>query len=88
MGTFQSSIPFWVEPETKREIDFIHEVKGGVIPIEVKLKVSYDGNDLTNLKDFLTKRTSAKFGILTTEDTLKTEDNILLIPHLLLTLLL
>jgi len=88
IGTFQSSIPFWVEPETGREIDFIHEVKGGVIPIEVKLKVSYDGNDLTNLKDFLNKRVSAKFGILTTEDTLKIEDNILLIPHLLLTLLL
>lgn len=88
MGSFQSSIPFWIEPDSVKEIDFIQDVKGGVVPIEVKLKISYDGSDLSNLEYFMDKRSSAKFGILTTEETLEIRNKILLIPHLLLTLLL
>ncbi|MBU1970288.1 ATP-binding protein [Patescibacteria group bacterium] len=88
VGTFQSSIPFWIETETDKEIDFILEIRGGVLPIEVKLKVTYDENDESAIRDFLSKRQSAKFGILTTKDTLMLKENILLIPSVLFTLLL
>lgn len=88
VGTFQSYIPFWIESETNKEIDFIFEVKGGVLPIEVKQKISYDGSDLETLNNFMAKRSSGKFGILTTEETLEINGKILLIPYLLLTLLL
>jgi len=88
IGTFQSFVPFWIESETGKEIDFIFEVKGGVIPIEVKQKISHDGSDSDILKDFLNKRVSAKFGILTTEETLEVNDRILSLPSLLLILLL
>ncbi|OGG12867.1 hypothetical protein A3D77_07940 [Candidatus Gottesmanbacteria bacterium RIFCSPHIGHO2_02_FULL_39_11] len=88
MGTFQSYIPFWTESNTSKEIDFIFEVKGGVLPIEVKQKISHDGNDELALLDFLSKRTTAKFGILTTEETLELKGRLLLIPNLLFTLLL
>ncbi len=87
-GIFQSYIPFWIENETGKEIDFIFEIKGGVIPIEVKQKISYDRMDFEVLNNFFTKRPSTKFGILTTEDTLKIDGKILLIPYLLFTLLL
>lgn len=88
IGTFQSSVSFWIEPDTGKEIDFIFEVKGGVIPIEVKQKISFDGSSSDTLKEFIDKRSSAKFGILTTEDTLEVKDKVLLIPSLLFALLL
>jgi predicted AAA+ superfamily ATPase len=88
MGIFQSSIPFWIENETDKEIDFILEIKNGVIPIEVKQKISYDGNEAEVISDFLQKRTSAKFAILTTQDTLKLHEKVLYIPNSLLCLLL
>lgn len=88
IGIFQSSISFWIEAETGKEIDFIFEIKGGVLPIEVKQKVSHDGSDEDVLKNFLNKRSTAKFGILTTEDTLEMRERLLLMPNLLLTLLL
>ena len=88
IGIFQSSIPFWIESETNKEIDFIFEIRGGVIPIEVKQKISHDGSDEQVLLDFLTKRSTAKFSILTTEDTLDIKEKLLLIPNLLFTLLL
>ncbi len=89
IGTFQSSISFWIESEKNREIDFIYEIKsGGVIPIEVKQKISHDGSDSAVITEFLEKRSSAKFGIVTTEDTLQINEKILSIPALLLTLLL
>lgn len=88
MGTFQSSIPFWIESDTSKEIDFILEVKSGIIPIEVKQKISYDGSDSVAVKEFLEKRTKGKFGIITSQDTLQLDGNILVIPHPLLVLLL
>lgn len=88
LGLFQNSISFWTENESAKEIDFIFEVKGGVIPIEVKHKVSYDNSDENVLNDFVAKRSSAKFAILTTADTLDIKDKLLLIPNLLFTLLL
>lgn len=88
MGTFQSYIPFWTESNTNKEIDFIFEIKGGVLPVEVKQKISHDGSDEQVLLDFLSKRTTAKFGILTTEDILELKGKLLLIPNLLFTLLL
>lgn len=88
IGIFQSSIPFWIESETGREIDFIFEIKGGVLPIEVKQKISHDGSDEETLLYFLSKRSTAKFGILTTEDTLELKGKLFLVPNLLFTLLL
>jgi predicted AAA+ superfamily ATPase len=88
IGTFQSSIPFWIESESNKEIDFIFEIKSGIVPIEVKQKVSHDGSDSQTVKTFLSKRTTGKFGILTTQDTLGVEENILLIPHSLFVMLL
>lgn len=88
IGAFQSSIPFWTETETGKEIDFIFDIKGGVLPIEVKQKISHDGSDEAALLDFLNKRSSAKFGILTTEETLEKKERLLLIPNLLFLLLL
>lgn len=89
VGMFQSSISFWLDPETGKEIDFIFDIKaGGVLPIEIKQKISHDGTDEATLLEFMTKRTSAKFGILTTEDTLEVKSKVLFIPNLLLALLL
>lgn len=88
IGTFQSSIPFWIETETGKEIDFIFDIKGGVLPIEIKQKISHDGNDEKVLMDFISKRSTAKFGVLTTEDTLRMKEKLLFIPNLLFTLLL
>lgn len=88
IGIFQSSIPFWIESDNNKEIDFIFEIKGGVLPIEVKQKISHDRSDEQILSDFLTKRTTAKFGILTTEDTLDLKEKLLLVPNLLFILLL
>jgi len=88
VGIFQSSIGFWIEKETSKEIDFVFEIKSGVLPIEVKLKISHDDSDGDALKVFLAKRSSAKFGILTTEDTLEVKKKLLLIPSLIFTLLL
>lgn len=88
IGIFQSSIPFWIETETGKEIDFIFDIKGGVLPIEVKQKISHDGSDEKVLMDFINKRSTAKFGILTTEDMLEMKEKLLFIPNLLFTLLL
>lgn len=89
MGTFQNTVSFWIEDETNKEIDFIFEIKGGVLPVEVKQKVSYDSSDEGALTDFLAKRSTAKFGILTTKDTLEIKDKkLLLIPGVIFTLLL
>lgn len=89
IGMFQSSISFWLDPATGKEIDFIFDIKsGGVLPIEVKQKISHDGTDETAIVEFISKRTSAKFGILTTEDTLEIKDKVLFIPNILFLLLL
>ncbi len=87
VGSFQNSVPFWIESSTGKEIDFIYEITGGVVPIEVKQKVSYDGSDLSTLQQFLIKRSSTKLAILTTQDLIKVEEKIALIPNLLLLLL-
>lgn len=87
-GIFQNFIPFWVDGETRREIDFIFEVKKGVIPIEVKTIDSVSEEKMTTIVNFLKEKKSAKFGIITTESVLKFENNILFIPYRALLLLL
>lgn len=87
VGIFQNYIPYWLEEGTGKEIDFILEVKNGVIPIEVKCKSVVD-EDIPVLEYFLKERSSAKFAIITTEDILEIRNNILLIPYALFLLLL
>lgn len=87
LGSFQNFISFWMDSQTQREIDFILEIKNGVIPIEVKSKLSLD-EDLTVIDGFLKEKTSAKFGIITSEDTLEIRDNKLILPYVNLLLLL
>lgn len=88
IGYFQNSIPFWIEEESKKEIDFILEVNNGVIPIEAKCKVMPDQDDVKTIIEFLADKVSAKFGIITCEDTLKIENKLLFIPYSVLLLLL
>lgn len=83
-GAFQSSVPFWVDDNSGREIDFILEVKNGNIPIETKCKVMPDQEDLAPMNEFLKDKMSARFGIITTEDILEVRDRILYIPYSLL----
>lgn len=87
-GFFQSTIPYWHDPETNKEIDYIFEIKGGIVPIEAKLKIDNDSNDSIPIAEFLKKYDSAKFGILTSEDTLKLENRICTMPNELVALLL
>lgn len=86
-GSFQNYIPFWSDEQSGREIDFILEIKNGVLPIEVKSKLSID-EDLSTLETFVKDHASAKFGIITSEDTLEIRNNILIIPYISLLLLL
>lgn len=81
-GAFQSSMPFWID-ESLKEIDFILEIKGGNIPIEVKCKVSPDRDDLVAIQEFLKTKASAKLGVITTEEILKIDEKILYIPYYL-----
>jgi len=87
-GTFQNYVPFWVDSESKKEIDFIFEVKKGLIPIEVKTMNQISKSKLATIIKFTQDKKSAQFGIVTTEDRLEIKDNILYIPYRTLTLLL
>ncbi|MBI2103451.1 ATP-binding protein [Candidatus Woesebacteria bacterium] len=86
-GAFQSSVPFWLEEKDSKEIDFIFEIKNGVIPIESKYKIQPDVDDLITMKEFVKTKTSAKFGIVTTEDALEIHGKVLLIPYSIFMLL-
>lgn len=88
LGVFQGSIPFWLDESTRREIDFIFEVKKGILPIEVKYKTLPDKSDLIPLNSFLKNKLSARFGIITTEDEIKIVGKILFIPYSIFLLLL
>ncbi len=86
-GTFQNFIPFWIDSETHKEIDFMFEIKRGVIPIEVKTMDKLSDGKLYAMQKFLKEKKSAKYGIVTTENVLKIEENILYIPYRTLALL-
>lgn len=86
MGPFQNEISYWHEEGSNREIDFVVEIVGGVIPIECKSKTVLSDQDVEPIKFFLKKRPSSKLGILTTENELSINDNLLYIPNWLLTL--
>ena len=87
IGAFQNYIPFWIN-DSGKEIDFILEIKGAVVPIEVKCKPSIDDEDRQPIQQFMKEHTSAKFGIITTEAILEQQGSILLIPYSVLALLL
>lgn len=86
-GSFQNFISFWCDEQSSREIDFILEIKNGVIPIEIKSKLSVDEN-LSTIETFVNDHSSAKFGIITSEDTIEIRNNILIMPYVSLLLLL
>lgn len=87
-GIFQNFIPFWLDPDTRKEIDFIFEVKKGIVPIEVKTTDDISKDKLETIKLFLGDKKTAKFGIVTTENTLKLEEAILYIPYYIFTMFL
>ena len=68
--------------------DFILEIKKGIIPLEVKCKPAISDDDKESIVNFISDKSSVKFGILTTEDTLELRDKIMFIPYTLLSLLL
>lgn len=80
-GAYQNSISFWKEPETGREIDFILDIKGGVLPIEVKCRPTIVPDEIEAVQKFLKDKTSSKFGIITTESVIEFRDGILFIPY-------
>lgn len=86
-GTFQNFIPFWLEPDTKKEIDFIFEIKKGIVPIEVKTVDQISESKLLTIKSLLDDKKTAKLGIVTTENILKVENSILYIPYYIFLLL-
>jgi len=80
-GAFQNSISFWKEPDTDKEIDFILDIKGGVLPIEVKCRPTIDSEEIEAVQKFLKEKASSKFGIITTETETNFRDGILFIPY-------
>lgn len=86
MGPFQNEISYWYEEGSNREIDFVVEILGGVVPIECKSKSVISDQDVEPILFFLKKRPSSKLGVITTDDDLLVKDNILYIPNWLLTL--
>lgn len=87
-GSFQNFIPFWIDETTHREIDFVLEVKKGIIPIEVKTIDNISEEKKMTIFNFLKEKKSAKFGIITTNNVLKLEGNLLYIPYKIFLLLL
>lgn len=88
-GSFQNFIPFWIDSENQKEIDFIYEIKsGGVIPIEVKCKPVVDEKEFEIVEKFVKDKQSARFGIITSENILKIKNEVLIIPYSSLALLL
>jgi uncharacterized protein len=87
-GLFQNFIPYW-QTSDGREIDFIFEVKSSmVIPIEAKCKHEVPDEDLVAIKTFVADKQSAPFGIVTSENAIKLEDNIITTPYTNLAILL
>lgn len=80
-GAYQNSISFWREPDTGKEIDFILDIKGGVLPIEVKCRPVIEPEEIGAMQKFLKDKTSSKFGIITTEANIEFRDGILFIPY-------
>tara|TARA_Y100000310_G_C20690197_1_gene821694 strand:+ start:2869 stop:4344 length:1476 start_codon:yes stop_codon:yes gene_type:complete len=87
-GPFQGYIPFWIEEKTGMEIDYIFEIAKAVVPIECKTKHSITDNDVRAIKYFMAKRSSAKFGVITTENMTKIDGKLIYLPYWLFCLLL
>jgi predicted AAA+ superfamily ATPase len=87
-GIFQNYIPFWIDPESRREIDFILEAKKSNIPIEVKTMDSISDPKLEAIKRFVEEKKTAHFGIVTTETRLEISEDVIFMPYSLFLLLL
>jgi len=86
-GAYQNYIPFWTDGSTQKEIDFIHEVNGSIVPIESKCKEKLDLDDLEPMEKFLKDHKTAKFGIITVDNGMSVEGNVLVVSYIALTLL-
>ncbi len=63
----------------KKEVDFIFELKGHPIPIEVKYSNSILQEEMIGIKEFM-KQFKINFGIILSKDVFELRENILIIP--------
>lgn len=68
---------YWLD-DARNEVDIVFDFKKETIPIEVKYKDTVEKKEIRGLINFCREFNTR--GIVVTEDTLKTEDNILFIP--------
>jgi predicted AAA+ superfamily ATPase len=70
----------------RKEVDFVMKLNGNYLPIEVKYKNEINRSDLQGLHSFI-KGGKCYRGIVITKDTLRTQENLTLIPHYLFLML-
>lgn len=70
----------------RREVDFVLELKGAILPIEVKYTNSISNDDLIGINDFI-RTFKVPFGVVLSKDIFEIRRNILIIPVWLFSLM-
>ena len=71
---------FYWRDSKGNEVDIIAEMKGNIVPFDVRFRETIDDKDLRALKLFLEENPKCRFGVLLTKRSMGIQGNIVMIP--------